>query len=228
VCSPNGRYTDEAKQTGMAALSMIMGQMGLWSGTWHLTSPRVDSKTVIEIGPVQVFATASSRAGVPVQWQEGFSLLVMARWDGQLSREILLNWLNTMQVLVVSTPTVFMRKCKKNNQGWFKYLDMSMPVALAKTLIPRTFEKCLPHHFRGQNCHLKPPFSDMNLIPQPFENAGQEGGWMPQALVVGESGRSLVDKDSHVQRMLHATPPTLLLAMEALLDHGNAPHDFLR
>jgi len=51
---------------------------------------------------------------------------------------------------------------------------------------------------------------------------------MPQALVVGESGRNLVAKDSHVQRMMHATPPTLLLAMEALLDHGNAPHDFLR
>jgi hypothetical protein len=91
----------------MAALSMVMGQIGLWSGTWHLTSPRVDSKTVIEMGPVQVFATASNRAGVPVQWEEGFSLLVMARWDGQLSREILLNWLNTMQVLFISTLHTF-------------------------------------------------------------------------------------------------------------------------
>lgn len=93
----NNRWTENAKGMGMAALSNIMAHLSIQHGSWKAAIPP-DFSTAKDMGPIEMFGVASHRTGVPLQWEEGFSLMVVARWDAVVAREIILNWLNNMQV----------------------------------------------------------------------------------------------------------------------------------
>lgn len=55
----------------------------------------------------------------------------------------------------------------------------------------------------------------------------QPEGWIPREHFIGEETRRHIEPRWWVQNPTHANPPTLLLALESLMDHGEASPGFL-
>jgi len=56
----------------------------------------------------------------------------------------------------------------------------------------------------------------------------QHDGWIPREQFIGGETRRRIESRWWVQNPTHANPPTLLLALEVLIDSGNAPESFLK
>ncbi|KAK9463984.1 glycoside hydrolase [Lipomyces oligophaga] len=143
---------------GKAMVSNLLGGIGYFQGKWlmDVSDSAYDDEEeemfwefkgapeIYELGPSELFSAVPSRPFFPrgFSWDEGFHLLLIMRWDPDLSLEIL--------------------------KSWFKTIDRE--------------------------------------------------GWIPREQILGDEARSKVPPEFQTQSPMHANPPTLVLAVGALLD----------
>ncbi|KAK9809318.1 hypothetical protein WJX73_004307 [Symbiochloris irregularis] len=87
-------------QAARAALSNMLGGMGYFYGSSRV---QVGRSQVLPSPPAALFTAVPSRSFFPrgFLWDEGFHQLLVQKWDGRMSREVLAHWLDLL-----------------NSQGW--------------------------------------------------------------------------------------------------------------
>ena len=98
VACNGGGFSADAIETGMVALSQVLGGMTYLDGTWFkATKPFYNNS--VEQPAVVSFTASPCRDGFArgFLWDEGFHQLLVARWDAGLSRDVLLHWLALLQ-----------------------------------------------------------------------------------------------------------------------------------
>lgn len=87
-------------EVAKAALSNLLGSMGYLYGSSRVGLP---TGKVVDYGPSPLYTCTPSRSFFPwgFLWDEGYHQLMVQRWNGKMSREVISHWLDLM-----------------NKQGW--------------------------------------------------------------------------------------------------------------
>ncbi|KAJ2222983.1 Processing alpha glucosidase I [Coemansia sp. RSA 520] len=148
-------FDEEEVEIAQKALSSLIGGIGYFYGSSLVSDePKPEYGDIDETSeprlsnPYSLFAGTPSRPFFPrgFLWDEGFQLLLLSRWDADLSMDVLRSWYHTMD----------------------------------------------------------------------------KNGWMAREQILGEEARSKVPKEFQIQYPNFANPPTLLFAVQALVDRLEA------
>ncbi|NXI64496.1 MOGS glucosidase, partial [Anseranas semipalmata] len=84
------------RRFAQAALSNMLGGMGYFHGRSLVQSPLHEHP--VPYPESSLFTAVPSRSFFPrgFLWDEGFHHLLLARWDPELSREVIAHWLDLM------------------------------------------------------------------------------------------------------------------------------------
>jgi len=91
-------YSPEAQEFGKVALSQLLGGMAYLSGTWFKADPPFYN-TSTEQSAVVSFSATPCRDGFArgFLWDDGFHLMLLAKWNPAIARDVLLHWFGLMQ-----------------------------------------------------------------------------------------------------------------------------------